>query len=878
MIDCLKKTLIVLLCTVSAYAQKPPIDATTYHNWASLDDFLKISNDGKWVSYIVNDIPAGSSTLFIKSLKNKWERSFQGLDDLSFSNDSRLAIFMRKNNLIRLTLGTDKMDSVADVTGFTVHAKKDILIYKLNNGRLVVDYLHGRKKAIFDSATKYWLSPDETSIVIQTTAGIEWVDLQKNARFTVSKNNSAGEVVFHPSGERLAFTINNPKEIWIFKKGDIMPQQILSSRGSGLSTAGISKFSDDGKRLFLNLEPIEKQPLVKDSNMVRLNVWTYQDSMLQTEQLHQQYVTPSYMAVIDIDSQKVSRLQYDHEIIQSSYPNLNRMQLLVEHKEGNPGTAEAAWNAFYLRDFFLVSAIDGSRKNIIRKTRIRLCQSPCEKFIVYFDPERNNYFAYEVSTGITRNITEHVPTLWTKYDQNDLPVKAYGLYSCVGWLRNDEYILLADKFDIWQVDPLGKKPALNITNGYGKRNAMKLTIAGISSKEVYTTNEEVLLIGFDSVTKDNGFLKARIGVQREPEKLSMLPYLFLNPGQTGGREPVKAKDANVYIVQRSAASESPNLFSTTDFKSFTRITDIAPERNYNWYTTELHSWKTSDGTGLQGVLYKPENFNPNKKYPVIFYYYERLSHLLHRYLRPEPSDGRLNIAWFVSNGYLVFCPDILYTTGKPGRSALDAVVSAADYLSGMSYINPKKMGIQGISYGGFETNYIVTHTDMFAAACTAAGASDMISAFGSLREGLYTSQELGQYRLGATIWDDLNVFIDNSAIFRAHKVTTPLLLFHTSHDGAVDFTQAIEFFTALRFFGKKSWLLEYNEGNHGVWGKSADDFSIRLAQYFDHYLRDKPAPIWMTKGIPASRKGVDDGLRLDETVNGPGESRLIYQH
>jgi dipeptidyl aminopeptidase/acylaminoacyl peptidase len=324
-----------------------------------------------------------------------------------------------------------------------------------------------------------------------------------------------------------------------------------------------------------------------------------------------------------------------------------------------------------------------------------------------------------------------------------------------------------------------------------------------------------------------------------------------------------------------SATESPNYFSTTDFKNFTRLSDLHPEKNYNWLTTELLTWKTLDGSFSQGVLYKPENFDPHKKYPVIFHYYQILSDGLNAYLKPEPSDGRLHIPWFVSNGYLVFTPDIHFKIGEPGNSAYNAVISAANYLSKMPFIDAKKMGIQGISFGGFQTNYLVTHTNIFAAACSASGATDLIGKYGSLKEESTSSQgyyETGQGRIGATLWQRPDLYIKNSPVLRADKVITPFLIFHTTNDSGVLFPQAIEFFTALRRLGKKVWMLEYNEGDHGVSGKSAADFSIRLGQFFDHYLKGALPPKWMTQGIPAKMKGIENGLELDHSgkVPGPG--------
>jgi len=208
----------------------------------------------------------------------------------------------------------------------------------------------------------------------------------------------------------------------------------------------------------------------------------------------------------------------------------------------------------------------------------------------------------------------------------------------------------------------------------------------------------------------------------------------------------------------------------------------------------------------------------------------------------------INIPYYVSNGYLVFSPDIYIKKAKVGESAANAIISAAKHLAQYKFVDTAKMGLQGCSGGGYETNYIITQTCLFKAACASSSMADFISGYGNLSgngESLQSMYELGWWRMGGSLWDLPQAYIKNSPVLYANQVTTPLLLFHTIHDDVCPFSQAIEYFTALRRLNKRVWLLEYKDGNHGVWGKSADDFSMRMKQFFDHYLREKPAPEWM---------------------------------
>jgi len=313
--------------------------------------------------------------------------------------------------------------------------------------------------------------------------------------------------------------------------------------------------------------------------------------------------------------------------------------------------------------------------------------------------------------------------------------------------------------------------------------------------------------------------------------------------------PLKAKDSNTYLLQRMTATEYPNILVTRNFKAFQPLTELAPQKTYNWNTNEVVHWSSFDGTPHVGILYKPENFDPAKKYPVIFYYYEKMSSAFNLFLTPELSNGTLPVALMVSRGYLVFVPDIHYVIGAPGQSAYNSVVSAAKCLAKYKYVDSKKLGLQGHSFGGYETNYLITQTPIFAAAAESAGVSDVISEYGTAEVSAFNQHnyyESRQGRIGSSLWKKPSLYIKNSPVFYADKVTTPLLMMHNKKDVSVSWSQAVEWFTALQSLGKKVWLLQYEGEGHGIEQKKNQlDYTTRLEQFFDHYLKGEPAPDWM---------------------------------
>jgi dipeptidyl aminopeptidase/acylaminoacyl peptidase len=221
----------------------------------------------------------------------------------------------------------------------------------------------------------------------------------------------------------------------------------------------------------------------------------------------------------------------------------------------------------------------------------------------------------------------------------------------------------------------------------------------------------------------------------------------------------------------------------------------------------------------------------------------------------------------VSRGYLVFEPDFYYKRGETAQSVINAVASAIKSLSKLSYIDTSKMGAQGQSFGGYETNVLAIQTGFFKAACEMAGPTDIISEYGSIRPGGHnnqTSADVGQRNLGVYPWEHPEVFVKNSPVFHIGEAKTPLLMVHDKEDDAILFSQAIELYLGMRRINKTVWMLQYDKEGHDLTDDNNKlDFTIRMQQFFDHYLKGAPAPIWMTRGIAAKDKGIVSGLELD---------------
>jgi dipeptidyl aminopeptidase/acylaminoacyl peptidase len=491
---------------------------------------------------------------------------------------------------------------------------------------------------------------------------------------------------------------------------------------------------------------------------------------------------------------------------------------------------------------------------------------------MWYDTKARHYFAWDGS-GI-RNISQNIKyPLWNEED--DTPDDP-GPYGVMGWGTGDSLVYLYDKYDGWEVSMSGKMQPQNIFWTGGRKDKKISRYVSIDpDKRFFRLTDTLLYRVFDEVTK-----KYQLVVRQLGNPVPFVGSFSLDVSVSPAPIMASCTGEKKFIYTRESYQYSPDLYtgyvgSTGDKEGNVdtdwienRLSAInAQQRDYNWGTSELYKWKAFTGKMAEGVLYKPENFDPTKKYPLILYFYETHANTLHSYIPPTPTGSRLNISFFVSRGYVVFSPDIHYTVGHPAKDCYNHVVSAAQDLAKQKWIDAKNIGIQGQSWGGIQVAQLVTMTNMFKAAWAGAPVANMTSAYGGIRwESGVNRQfqyEKTQSRIGATLWEKPELYIENSPLFHLPKVTTPLVIMANDADGAVPWYQGIELFTAMRRLGKQVWMLNYNGEAHNLRErKNQKDISIREQQYFDWLLKGEKPPKWITEGVPAVKKGKDWGLEL----------------
>ncbi len=630
---------------------------------------------------------------------------------------------------------------------------------------------------------------------------------------------------------------------------------------------GTLTFSKDGTRVFFACAPPapekkdEAADAPPDDTKAVVDLWSYKDD----------YIQPIQKVRADRDRNRTYTAAYlipEHKIVQLADSALETVTP-SESPQWVMGSDDREYRPLadydeHYADTYVIDAVTGGRKLLAKKQRGAMTWSPSGRYLLYFDGKDWNTLS--VPDGTKSNLTAALPVKFFNEDTDTPSTPA--AYGNAGWTRDGKSVLVYDRYDIWRVSPDGTG-AKNITAGYGRAHDLRLRYIRTeveNPRERWIDATKPLMLQAENLkTYETGFFRVTLNGNEPggaPKQLVMAPKYMTAP--------VKAKDADVYLLTAQTFSEFPDLVTTDgSFKELRKVSDANPQKvNLLWGTSEVVHFKNADGVPLTGALYKPANFDPAKKYPMMVYIYERLTQNVNRFVDPRPSHN-INLSYYTSNGYLVFTPDIVYTTGFPGQSALKCVLPGVQAIVDKGFVKEDAIGIQGHSWGGYQIAYMVTQTQRFRAVAAGAPVANMISAYDGIRWGTGLPRqfqyERTQSRIGGSIWQYPTRFIENSPIFWADRVQTPVMLLHNDGDDAVPWYQGVEFYLALRRLGKEVYLFDYNGEPHGLRKRpNQKDYTIRLQQYFDHYLKGAPAPAWMEKGVPYIERDRTELSTMDE--------------
>jgi dipeptidyl aminopeptidase/acylaminoacyl peptidase len=623
-------------------------------------------------------------------------------------------------------------------------------------------------------------------------------------------------------------------------------------------------FSRDGKRLFLGTAAAPTPLPSGTPEPTKVDQWSWHDDVLQSQQKHDADTERkrTYLAVYDVAGARFAQL--GSTTLRDVERNENASVALGADQR--PYRRATSWLGVAFRDLYAVSLTDGARRLIARHVPEEASLSPGGRYALAWDEGAKHWIATRTSDGRRVVLAPKAATAFYD-DQDDHPI-APQPFGFGGWLAGDRGVFVYDRYDVWLADP-ETGAAVNFTHGDGRKKHTVYSPVSTDPDEpaTFPDGKPVLLSLLDDRTYDSGFARVAPGGGVPATLLKAAEVLnggtrpvFNGPLHDLTPPPLVAKNADRYVIARESFRKYRNLWSTdASFHAPAKVSDANPQQaKYRWGTERLISYKAADGTPMRAVMLIPDGLRPERKAPLLVYFYERFSDTLHQYRTPGPGTSP-NLTRYVSNGYVVLLPDVRYRVGHPGDSAMTCIMPAVDAVLRTGYVDEKRMGIAGHSWAAYQINYMITKTHRFRAVEAGAAVDNMASAYGGIRleSGVVreSQYEHTQSRIGATPWDRPDLYLENSGLFGIKNVTTPYLTIHNDLDGAVPQFQGIEYITAMRRLGKEAYLFAFDGEDHNLKGREQQKYwTVHLDEWFDHWLRGAPRPAWMN-GVDYLHRG-----------------------
>ncbi len=855
--------------------------------WQRITD-REISDNGKWVACKMEPWE-GDATVYLYAAQGQETATFSPADKFAFSASSGYLVVTQTpgkstvDSLKILKTKEDKMpmntlviysvagkkETIDSLKTFKLADEADWIAYQRGrkDSTLYVRSLDGSKTFQFPTVTDFQFAKKSGMLYYTSAAegeaGIFTLNPEKGSPALIKEGKGVfKQTTFDEKGERLAFLYCADKDssykalsLWLSEHN--APAKEIATRGNKAFPAewvinenGMLQFSKSASRLFFGTspEPRQKDTTQLAENRPNVQVWSWDEPVQYTIQNYnkEKDLKKSYQAVYNLGNGSIFQLA-NEELPNIQLGNEGDAALALL-STSRPYSLSSMWEARTRSDYYTVSLDNGERKQIAQADYGRFHLSPQGKYAYWYGETDSCWYTIALAEGKRYRLT--TPESFPAWDEeNDVPNHPYA-HGAAGWTANDQNLLIYDRYDIWKFDPTAATSPINLTvNGRKEKLSYRLEQLDKEARFI-DLGKPQLLKGFNETTKGYGFYNARLSAPAAPKTLLAGNYML--------RSINKAKNTDDVIYTMETFQQYPDIhYSTLAFKKSVQLTHgDKQQEGFIWGTAELVSWISLDGRPLEGVVYKPANFDPNKKYPMMVNFYERNSETLYNYRMPEPHRSTIDYHLYNSNEYIIFNPDIRYVDGYPGESCYNCLMPGITMMIAKGYIDEKGIGAQGHSWGGYQVAYLATRTNLFSAIESGAPVVNMFSAYGGIRWGSGMARsfqyEHAQSRLGATPWSSPLRYLENSPLFTMDKVQTPILIMHNDADGHVPWYQGIEYFVAMKRLGKPCWLLNYTGEPHWpMHMANRIDFQRRMFQFFNHYLKNQKMPKWMSEGVPA---------------------------
>ncbi len=841
----LTATILISALTATSQNAKKAMTIDDVVKWNRITE-KEISPDGNYVAVKLEPWK-GSATVKLYDNKGGELLSADSATSVQFDKTSDYFLFRRgsekSSSLIIYNLKTSTKEEICKVKEFSVpKGFTSEIIYRLNDSTLIISNLKSGEKLSLGKVSDYKIAKEGQGVVYNSGGNILFVSGFNPADTVLSKAPKGTKIYIGDKGEIVS--LNAAGKLYIYKTGGRAEKV-----AEGISDKREINISADGTKIYYGISPEQpkRDTTITKEDFPQVQIWHWNEGKQFTQQVvdKKRDSEKSFLYVYNTKTGESSQISNEN-ISDTRLINKGDSDFVLALSD-NRYAVEQMWEGRSKYDLYIVNTVlqraSMLKAGLTGQPRV----SPGGRFIYWYSGPDSSWFAVSPETMEVKQITD--PNTIMVYDQeNDVPDWPSS-YSAAGWSVDDKYFLVYDKYDIWRVDPLANEKPVNLTLN-GKEKNITYRYTPVVDTEVIDLKKDMFLNAFNNTTKESSYYSFNPDKGKEPSLLFEAEAML--------SDVIKAKNADIYVFTKETFVEFPDIWvSDARFKKPLKITNANPQqKEFNWGTAELINWVSLDGHKIEGVLYKPENFDPTLKYPMIVNFYEKNSSSLHSHRIPEAHRSTIDYHMYTSNGYLVLNTDIVYKEGYPGESAFNCIMPGISAVINMGFVDPARIGAQGHSWGGYQVAYLATRTNLFAAIESGAPVVNMFSAYGGIRWGTGLNRsfqyEHQQSRIGKTPWESPLRYIENSPLFTMDKVTTPILIMHNDQDGHVPWYQGIEYFVALKRLRKPVWMLNYTGEVH--WPqklKNKVDFQIRMMQFFDHYLKGKQMPEWMDKGISA---------------------------
>ena len=756
----------------------------------------------------------------------------------------------RGSDLILVDLKTGAQQNLGNVAEHTFNKPGSFLAYtvdaadKAGNGLYLLDLTSGSQSALDTGEAEYahptW---NEQGTALAALRGTKQEAFREKDNILLAYTGiGSGDIRSHRY---------DPAQDKEFPEGMVISERASGStsrfRRSASPARGNLFWDEQAAQVFCGIKEQDQEPKTLEEGEdppADVDVWHWKDEYLQSVQKIRASRDRNftYRSVYNLESARFIRL-CDERMRTASVTRDGRWAVGQDSKAYISDWKESQ------ADYYRVDTRTGERTLMLKAQKRTLGLSPDSAHFLYW--KDGHIWDYVLDSGRAVNLTARASVSFEDDDFDHPGTRPP--FGITGWSKDRQSVILTHKYDLYR-QPLDGSPAVNLTGNTGSEQEIRFRYIQTDPEEKFIDLENPLLLSaFGRWDKQAGFFRL------ERDKLEKLIYDKNHFGR-----PLKAKKADRYLFTMESFLDFPDYYVAGDgFQDPRRLTEANPHRQeFRWGHNLLVEYTNSAGRRLQGVLMVPDDREDGERLPMLVDFYEKNSHNLYRFSRLVYRDTPMFYK-YVSNGYLVLLPDVHFNTRTTHSDMLDCVEAAVRKVIDMGYADPARIGLHGHSFSGQGAAFISTQSKMFAAIVAGAAATNLISDFNQLWKSSGTNQHrydyYGQGRFGTNPFDDLELYMRESALFNAATMDTPLLILHGTADGSVEWLQGIEFYNALRFLGKNVILLSYpGQGHHATKLENQIDFQKRMEQFYDHYLLGKPAPDWMTNGIPYLKKATEN--------------------